>query len=332
MTNDFDFIALGDIVTDAFIELNKQTAHINKDETGHSKLCLNFGDKLPYNQVEIIPAVGNSPNASVSASRLGLNSALITNLGDDMYGKEALGSLAKNKVDTRYATLHSNQKTNYHFVLRYGAERTILIKHEIYDYKLPENFTTRWLYLSSLGENSLAFHQDISNYLKTQSYIKLAFQPGTFQINLGLKPLKALYERSDLFFCNKEEARKILNLPQSEIKDLLKAMTEAGPKIAVITDGPQGAYVYDGSTMWYMPIYPDPKEPVDRTGAGDSFSSTFTSMLALGYDIPEALRLAPINSMSVVQHVGAQAGLLTLAELEAYLTKAPPDYQPTQIN
>ena len=80
-----------------------------------------------------------------------------------------------------------------------------------------------------------------------------------------------------------------------------------------------------------MPPYPDPKPPFERTGAGDAFSSTFVVALALGLDIPSALRWAPINSMSVVQYVGAREGLLTREKLEEYLAKAPKDYEPKKI-
>jgi len=80
-----------------------------------------------------------------------------------------------------------------------------------------------------------------------------------------------------------------------------------------------------------MRAYPDPKPPYERTGAGDAFSSTFVTALALGKDVRTALRWAPINSMSVVQQVGARAGLLTVAELEKYLASAPADYQPKII-
>ncbi|MEX0910172.1 MAG: carbohydrate kinase family protein [Candidatus Paceibacterota bacterium] len=332
MSQHFDFIALGDIVTDAFIKLKDNQAQVVCDTEGKPcQICMNFGDKIPYDDVVVVPAVGNSPNAAVSASRLGLKSALVTNLGDDSYGKEAIEALEKEGVKTDFVTTHADMKTNYHFVLRYGAERTILVKHEEYPYTLPDIGGPTWLYLSSLGENSLAFHQIIGDYLNSHPEIKLAFQPGTFQMKLGLDKLKFLYEKAELFFCNKEEAQKILQNKSDDIKTLLQAMHQTGPKISVITDGAKGAYVYDGTDCWHMPIYPDPKPPVDRTGAGDSFASTFTSSLALGLSIPEALKRAPINSMSVVQHIGAQEGLLTRDQLEEYLDQAPTSYQVEQI-
>jgi sugar/nucleoside kinase (ribokinase family) len=78
-------------------------------------------------------------------------------------------------------------------------------------------------------------------------------------------------------------------------------------------------------------MYPDPAPPVDRTGAGDSFSSTFTAAIIQGKDPAEALSWGPINSMSVVQYVGAQEGLLTMDKLQEYLDKRPDDYQPSKI-
>ena len=80
-----------------------------------------------------------------------------------------------------------------------------------------------------------------------------------------------------------------------------------------------------------MPVYPDEKPPYDRTGAGDAFASTFTCALALGKSVPEVLTWAPINSMSVVQFVGAREGLLTREKLEEYLSSAPASYAPKKL-
>ncbi len=327
---EFDFIAVGDIVDDAFIKLKEASVYCDLDKE-HCQICMRFGDKIPYDSVTVVPAVGNSPNASVSAARLGLKSALVTNLGKDKNGQEAIEALKENGVDVSLVTSHDGKKTNYHYVLWYGDERTILIKHELYDYKWPDIGSPQWLYLSSLAENSLPYQHEIATYVKNHPTIKLAFQPGTFQIKLGYEALKDVYEVSEVFFCNVEEAKRILKVKESKIENLLKDVHNLGPKIVCITDGPAGAYAYDGNEAWKMPIYPDPKPPLDRTGAGDSFSATFTSALALGKSLPEALSWGPINSMSVVQGIGAQEKLLTREELEKYLTEAPDNYRPEKI-
>jgi sugar/nucleoside kinase (ribokinase family) len=78
-----------------------------------------------------------------------------------------------------------------------------------------------------------------------------------------------------------------------------------------------------------MPIYPDIAPPFERTGAGDAFTSTFIAALIKGYNIEGALQWAPINSMNVVQKIGAQEGLLSEHQLEEYLKKAPEWYKPS---
>src|SRR3989344_9499496 len=148
----FDFIAIGDITTDAFIRLSGDDAEVEKKDNRKVKICLRFGDKIEYDEVIEVPAVGNSPNASVSASRLGLTCALITNVGNDYHGKKSLSTLLQEGVATDFVTTHENQKSNYHYVLWYEEERTILVKHNKYPYAMPEVGTPQWIYVSSLGE------------------------------------------------------------------------------------------------------------------------------------------------------------------------------------
>jgi sugar/nucleoside kinase (ribokinase family) len=83
--------------------------------------------------------------------------------------------------------------------------------------------------------------------------------------------------------------------------------------------------------MYQQAPYPDPKPPLERTGAGDSFSSTTVAAIALGQDLSAALQWGSINSMSVVQEVGAQKGLLTRSQIEAYLQKAPAEFQTKKL-
>ncbi len=333
MFKKIDFLAIGDITTDAFIRIKDASVNcdINKE---NCQICMAFGEKIPFEFAEIVRAVGNSANAAVSAARLGLNAGLVSDLGNDQNGKECLAELKRNKVSTKYITTHRGIPTNYHYVLWYEDERTILIKQTEYPYKLGNIGTPKWIYLSSMASNSLPYHLELAEYLKKHPEIKLAFQPGTFQMKLGYEKLKDLYERCEVFFCNAGEAKRILGISEKDhvdIKELLDRMHGIGPKVVCITDGPKGAYAYDGKSAWFMPPYPDPKPPYERTGAGDSFASTFTVALSLGKSLDEALMWGPINSMSVVQYVGAQKGLLTRKALEEFLANAPASYRPRHI-
>lgn len=324
-----DFLAVGDIVIDAFIKLQDARVHCKVD-TNECELCLRFGDKVPYEDVVVVPAVGNSPNAAVSAARLGLTSALVTNIGDDEHGRECLESLKKDKVETKYVTAEKNKHTNYHYVLSYDVDRTILIRHEKFTRKFPKLPEVSWMYLSSVGEDSLPYHQEIVEFLKEHPETKLAFQPGTFQIKMGKEKLKDLYQRTEIFFCNLEEAQRILGMETKDVRALSEGLHALGPKMVSISDGPKGAYLYLDGKLYHTPMYPDIAPPLERTGAGDAYSSTFTAALALGKSPLEALSWGPINSMSVVQEIGAQKGLLSREKLESYLAQAPADYKPTK--
>src|SRR3989338_9718264 len=145
MKSEYDFIGIGDTVTDAFIRLKEAHVYcdINREKC---QICMKFADKIPYEDVWLVPAVGNSANAAVSAARLGLKTALVANIGNDAYGKDCLKTFKKEKVGTEFIKIHKGVKTNYHYVLWYEDDRTILIKHEKYAYSLPDVGNPKWLY------------------------------------------------------------------------------------------------------------------------------------------------------------------------------------------
>ncbi|HEY4508897.1 MAG TPA: carbohydrate kinase family protein [Candidatus Paceibacterota bacterium] len=337
---DLDFVAIGELAIDAFIKLKE--AEVICDEKGEScKLCLDYATKIPYESVEEVPAVANAGNAAVCASRLGLSSAIVAHVGKDLNGQKCIESLKKDAVSTDYIFVDEGRETNYHYVLWFPPDRTILQKHSDFDYALPANLIEsrgpKWIYLTSLGEKSLDFHKDfhetISDYLKNHPNIKLAFQPGIFQIKAGVKHLKSTYERTDIFFCNVEESQTILGEKSRDLPTLLKGIASLGPKTVVITDGFDGAYIYDAknkdSQILFMPIYPH--TPIERTGAGDAYASTIVSSIAMGKNLEEALWWAGVNSMSVTQFVGAQKGLLNQEKIKEYLKKAPENYKPKNL-
>lgn len=339
-----DFLAIGDTTTDAFIRLHQATVHC-KVNTQDCEICMPFGDKIPFEYVKVVRAVGNAANAAVAGARLGLRSALVSNLGDDENGKECLAELVKNKVVTSYVKVNKNKPTNYHFVLWYEADRTILVNHTEYDYRLPDAFhkktasgkysanglPPKWIYLTSLAGGTTAYHLEIADYLEQNPSVKFAFQPGTFQMQLGFDTLKRLYDRTDLFVVNVEEAQRMLKTENRDIKNLLKTLHDHGPKLVIITDNTEGAYLFDGDHYYHVPMYPDPRPAFDRTGCGDAFASTFVSAMAMGKAPLEAFTWAPINPMSVAQFVGAQEGLLSLDQLEWWLERAPAEFKPKEI-
>jgi 5-dehydro-2-deoxygluconokinase len=292
---------------------------------------MHFGDKVPYESATLLPAVGNSANAAVSAARLGVKSGIITWLGDDRMGEECRARFVKEKVALDHLVVDAGKLTNSHYVLWYPPDRTILIKHEAYSYRFPDNLAVpKVVYLSSLGEAGLPFHDPLADWLDAHPDVVLAFQPGTFQMKAGMDRLARVYKRTNVFFANKEEYQRILATVEEDEKKLMELMRAKGPKIVFLTDGANGAYAMSDVGSWKIGLYPDPRPPYERTGAGDAFASTTMVALMLGKTVAEALAWGPVNSMSVVQYIGAQEGLLSRDALLDYLAKKP-DFKPETL-
>ena len=253
-------------------------------------------------------------------------------LGDDQPGKDSIKYLYDQHIDTSTVMVQPGMKSNYYYVLRYGADRTILVKNENYNYLwVAPDQVPDWVYLSLLSESSWQLHEDLLAYLDLYPDTKLAFQPGTFHFEWGVEKLARVYARSYIVVMNREEAVDVTGESYDSLKQLADALHALGPKIVVITDGPNGSYAsYDGKLV-LIPNYPDPAPPLDRTGAGDAFASTIVAALALGESIETALTWAPINSMSVVQKLGAQAGLLKRDDIDHYLQTAPENYHSEEL-
>jgi len=326
-----DVISVGDIVTDAFVRLFDDKAVTYENENG-KWLAMQYGTKIPFQEAYIIEAVGNSANAAVSCARLGLKSGLVANVGGDQHGRDMIAALEKNKVLADFVRVNSTKKSNYHYVLWYKEERTILIKHEEYNYHWPHfrpDEIPKWIYVSSISKNAIDFHDQISDWLDRNPDVKVAFQPGTFQMEAGVDRLKRIYARTEVLVLNREEAVLVSGGDYNNLHDLLDKLHAIGPKIVVITDGPAGAYASDGTNRLKMPIYPDIAPPFERTGAGDAFASTFIAAIIKGNNLEGALQWAPINSMNVVQKIGAQEGLLSEHHIDEFLKKAPDWYKPS---
>lgn len=317
----YDLIAIGDTTVDAFIELHEASVHCSVDHTS-CQLCMNFADKIPYDRLTMLPA-GNSTNNAVGSARLGLKVAFLSAVADDEHGRMILSELKKEGIDTKL--IHMNREkgvqTNFHFVLSFQGERTILIKHNKFTYKLPAKLDSDWIYFSSIAAGTEKFHKEVENLLNKQPEVKLSFNPGTFQMRMGATKLKGIYKRTQILFVNREEAQLILKQQTRNIKTLLKGMHELGTKIAVITDGRDGSYASDGTKVWYLEEFIGPK--VESTGAGDAYATAFTAAIHYGKSVPEAMVWGTVNGGHVVQHVGPHEGLRSKAQIEQYMRRNP---------
>lgn len=301
----FDIISIGDSTQDVFIEVEESEVHCHKG-SGKCHICFDWATKLAIKSLHDLVG-GNAANNAVGSARLGLKAGFYCEVGDDDTGRKIINALKKDGVSLKYFKVNKKIKSNYSIVINKGAERTILVYHEKRNYKLPKLDKSKWIYLTSAGKGSERMFLDIIIYVK-KTGAKLGFNPGTHQMNLGLKKLLPLFRISEVVSLNVEEAQFIFGEGKRDVKLLLRRLKDTGTKIAVITDGPKGSYAYDGKRYYFCPIYDVPI--VERTGCGDAYTTGFICALIYGLGVKEAMRWGTFNASGVIQKIGPQAGLL----------------------
>lgn len=315
----YDFVAIGDATMDVFMQIDDASVMCEIDNQ-NCKLMLNYADKIAAKTADFIIG-GNAANAAVGARRLGLSSAFLSTIGDDDTGRQIVQVLESEGVSTEYLTIDEAARSNYSVVINFKGERTILVHHEHREYTWNVHQAPRWFYLTSMGEGFEAIY-DKAIAMARENSVYIAYNPGTHQLNKGLEALKPSLAATTILLLNREEAARLIGMadhaPISEVMQTLKAL---GPQYIVITDGPNGAYAYDGASLYQLGIFDGPV--VERTGSGDAFGTAFTVALAEGKSIAEAMLWGNANSTSVVAHVGPEAGLLTQDGILQMIAKNP---------
>jgi ribokinase len=315
----YDILTIGGIMRDV-IFLTKEGLIIENPQNPLCQRLLSFelGAKIYVNQVHF-EAGGGASNTAVGFSRLGLKTAIMGRVGQDREGEELIKGLKKEKVDTRWIQIDKKFSTGFAAILALSHRKRA---HAIFAYRgsndnlvlkinKEEVKKAKWIYLSSLSSPIWEkFLKDAFSF-KTGK-IKLAWNPSNVQLKAGWKSLDKYLRKTDVLILNDDEARELV-LSKTRIKNLsnknlLQHLFQMGPQISIITAGKKGAYAYNGK-MYYQK--PAPAKVIHATGAGDSFSAGFiSSLFYCPQDIQRALKWGVTNSASVIDHVGAQKGLL----------------------
>lgn len=327
----FDSIAIGDATLDAFLWIHEAEVNCEIDKE-NCKLLINYADKSIVDRLEFTIG-GNSCNNAVSLTRLGKNVAYFNISGQDANRDWIVRELVKEAVDTSLMQPLLGRPCNYATTIIFKGERTQLIYHDKHEYSVPPNLpVTPFMFVSSVGENFEKFFIDLANFVKNNN-MKLIFNPATHQLRKPASSFEPVLRVAHILIANKEEVEHILGYPKGtqNIKVLLDSWAKFGPKFAVITDGLNGSYCFDGQKYYSMPLYePFLKAEVERTGAGDAYGAGFMAAIMYGKGAPEAMRWGTFNGGSVVTKVGPQAGLLRLEEMEK-LTRDNPDFVAKEI-
>jgi len=298
----FDVVSFGSAVVDIFVDT----------DLAEKKGVISYpvGAKILLKNLRV-DIGGGGTNTAVAFSRLGLKTGFLGKIGDDYNGMNILNMLYKEKV--RFlGKIAKGEVSGYSVILdSRGGDRTILtykgVNNELKSEEVKlRKIKTKWLYLTSLLEESFATQKKLVAYLAARG-TKIAFNPSDYLIK---RPdLKPILKYCEILVLNKEEA-EMLARKNNKKGDTLKALYSSGPKIVVITDKDKKILAYDGNKKYSL--MPHKVRVVERTGAGDAFASGFVAGQIAGWDIQKSLELGLKESESVLRYFGAKNKLLRM--------------------
>ena len=321
---------VGNAILDALIAFSP--ADLQEYSTD-SALTLPLGDKILISQSEL-QIGGNAANVSVGLSRLSHQASIFAEIGDDLLGRFIEQSLAQEQVDTKHVV--KKGKTALDIVLNAQIDRVILVDHQkrSNEFVLPYE-SLDGVYLTSLADNWENVYSQACEASKLHP-LTIACNPGSVQLKEKERFLPFL-PHITILIVNVQEAAQLINHTkkikkgESEkktreyIRELFTGLFSLGGSVVVITDGIAGSYAAskEDKKIYFCPTFGTPV--VEKTGAGDAYATGFFASFLTGSPMEGRLLSGTANGSSVVEHVGAQRGLLTAEEMieRKKLAKSP---------
>lgn len=224
-----------------------------------------------------IMAGGVGRGMALNLKQLGMDSAILTMVGKDIFGDFLTNELTKKKIDTTLLRVNGERRTSLFSVMKSGEGRasciynTDIIQSVEFDEEAKEFVRSKCMALVMDSNLSPEAFEEIYAFKKQNPDI-FTFQNATAP-DLARKTL-AYADLIDLFACNEFEAASIIG--ETAVPDLSVAekFTELGFKNFIITFGEQGVLVHAEGKTYIEPPYA-PQHIVDTIGAGDAFASGF---------------------------------------------------------
>ena len=342
-------LTIGSATQDIFTEYdNAETLNLHTDREDLSYVCMRAGRKIEVKKLHYYCG-GGGANSAVSFARSGFEVTIFCKVGMDHAGDFIINSLQSEHITTDHILKTSQEQSGNSFIIPGPQGNSAVLVYRganitIMENELPESLIAQadLLYITSLSGPTAPLLISITQLAKKHGKC-VATNPGTSQLRAGADYLKEALKNIDILILNKYEAELLMTslvvqLPPIEIEELhdtslpellqkplgsattmftlqqfFKTVHTSGPGIVAVTNGAEGVYVCDQETIYFHPSMT--VDVISSIGAGDAFGSCFVAQLKSGASIEDALRSGIINSASVIQHLGAQTGLLTKNEI-----------------
>ncbi|MFH2063176.1 MAG: carbohydrate kinase family protein [bacterium] len=303
----YDAITFGSATYDVFV----RSSALEAEGNGTPETCLPLGSKVDVEEMDFDTG-GGATNAAATFGRLGLRTAAVCAIGQDIQGREILRALRSDGVSPKFVQESTEDRTGCSIVIMSGSgERTILVHRGAggsidTDRIAWPKLKARWFYVTSLGGN-LELAEMIINRAEAIG-ARVSWNPGNRELEAGLAELDRLLRRIDVLNLNREEAATLSELSAEALPEIVEKLRRLPKRALVVTDGTNGAYAAEGRKTWRCPALDVPR--INTTGAGDAFGSGLVAGLIRHDEIRSALAVGILNSAGLVQHTGAKHGLL----------------------
>jgi ribokinase len=264
---------------------------------------------------------GKGANQAVMAAKLGGDVAMVTKLGQDIFGENTLKNFQSWGVDTRHV-LFTDQA--------FSGVAPIAVDPEGHNSIIIVTGANDLLTLEEIeaARSTIAAAQIVVCQLEipleiTLAALRVARQEGVTTI---FNPAPArpelpgeLYQLSDIFCPNESETELLTRRPVNSLEEAEAAahvLLERGAGTVILTLGERGSLLVTAEDSTQVPA--TPVKALDTTGAGDAFVGSLAYFLAAGKPLTEAMRRANHIAAISVQSSGTQTSFPVAADL-------PPD-------
>jgi sugar/nucleoside kinase (ribokinase family) len=277
--------------------------------------ALPLGGKVALRSSRDLPG-GQIATAMLSCARLGMHAAYVGTLGDDAVADVVLAPLARAGVDlggvkrvasapTRSATILVDARSGERTVLGYRDARLALTPADLDAAPIGR---AGCLHVDAVDPEASGFAAEVA---------RRAGVPVVLDADAASSGLEKLLARVDFPIVSRVLA-DAMGGPRAALGELCAL----GARLAVVTLGEHGALARQGERWIESPAFR--VDVRDTTGAGDVFHAAFVWGLLEGLAAEAILRAANAAAAMNCRALGAQGGLPTRAELEAFLREQKP--------
>jgi len=316
---EFQLCGLGNALVDIFVDLSEEEfaalAHQQGFERGTMRLVeaaeqKGLLDRFKDREPRLVSG-GSVANSTIAFSQLGGSAAFIGCVGDDRYGLFYKTEFDELDIAIGNPIIVNESTGTCVCLITPDAERTMRVCLAVASHLAARHMdearvkNADWLFVEGY-----VFANPQTGQGAVREALRLAKKHGVkvaltcseaFIVNVFGDGFREALAQTDLLFCNAAEACAVVGAQTA--KDAFAKLKGVVPS-ALVTDGPNGAYVRHAGVEAHVPAFPC--EPVDLTGAGDMLAGAFLYGITHGIDPRQAARAACFLAMKVITQVGAR--------------------------